>query len=176
MDLDMVVEIPEGSRNKYEMDHTSGRIRLDRTLFTATQYPADYGYFPGTVAEDGDPLDAMVLLDSPTFPGCAVRVRPIAVFWMRDEGGPDAKVLCVPVDDPRMEAVHDLPDVPQHRLNAISHFFHVYKTIEPRKSGEARGWEERVAAEAVIADAQQRAGRGEHLAGAPAPRYGVLPS
>ncbi|GAB2751909.1 inorganic diphosphatase [Salinifilum aidingensis] len=173
MDLDMVVEIPEGSRNKYEMDHTLGRIRLDRTLFTATRYPADYGYFPGTVAEDGDPLDAMVLLDSPTFPGCAVRVRPIAVFWMHDEGGPDAKVLCVPADDPRMEPVRNLQDVPQHQLGAMSHFFHVYKAIEPRKSGEARGWEGRVAAEAVIVDAQHRAERGERIAGVPAPRFGV---
>ena len=81
----MVVEIPRGSRNKYEMDHETGEVFLDRTLFTATQYPADYGFFPGTLGEDGDPLDALVLLDEPTFPGCRVRVRPVGVFWMRDE-------------------------------------------------------------------------------------------
>ena len=89
----MVVEIPRGSRNKYEMDHETGEIFLDRMLFTATQYPADYGFLPDTLGEDGDPLDALVLLDEPTFPGCRVRVRAVGVFWMRDEAGPDAKIL-----------------------------------------------------------------------------------
>lgn len=168
----MVVEIPEGSRNKYEMDHTTGRIRLDRTLFTATQYPADYGYFPGTVAEDGDPLDALVPLDQPTFPGCTLCVRPIAAFWMRDEGGPDAKILCIASGDPRMNHVRDLADVPQHRLRAIGHFFDVYKAIEPRKSGEAHGWQERTEAEAIIDDASQRAHRPGHTPGIAAPGFG----
>ncbi|GAA2010235.1 inorganic diphosphatase [Nocardiopsis rhodophaea] len=153
----MVVEIPQGSRNKYEMDHERGRIRLDRTLFTATQYPADYGYIPDTLAEDGDPLDAMVPLDKPSFPGCEVLVRPVAVFWMRDEGGPDAKILCMPARDPRLEHVRDLRNIPEFQLNEITHFFEIYKLLEPGKSSEVRGWQDRAAAEATVLDAQQRA-------------------
>ena len=98
---EVIVEIPRGSRNKYEMDHETGAIWLDRTLFTSMQYPADYGFFPYTRAEDGDPLDALVMLAEPTFPGCHVMVRAVAVFWMSDEKGADAKVLCVPAHDPR---------------------------------------------------------------------------
>ena len=92
--IDVVVEIPRGSRNKYEMDKDKGVIRLDRRLFSATVYPADYGYVPDTLAEDGDPLDALVLLDDPTFPGCWVTARPVAILWMEDDKGPDAKVIC----------------------------------------------------------------------------------
>lgn len=175
MKLDMVVEIPEGSRNKYEMDHTLGRIRLDRTLFTATWYPADYGYFPNTTAEDDDPLDALVLLDQPTFPGCVVGVRPIGVFWMHDERGPDAKILCVPADDTRWEKIHDLEDIPDYRLNAISHFFKIYKEIEPRKSGLGRGWQERSAAEAIVADAFSRATTPGQRPGKEAPALSTWP-
>ena len=109
----IVVEIPKGSRNKYEMDHDSSEIWLDRTLFTAMQYPADYGFFPDTLAEDGDPLDALVLLQEPTFPGCHIMVRAVAVFWMTDEMGPDAKVLCVPAHDPRWNDVNDLAGCPR---------------------------------------------------------------
>lgn len=158
MHLDMVVEIPQGSQNKYEMDHGSGRIRLDRTLFTSTQYPADYGYFPGTLAEDGDPLDAMVPLEKPSFPGCLVRVRPVAVFWMRDEKGPDAKVLCMPADDPRLEHIRDLKDLPEFQRREVTHFFEIYKLLEPGKSSEVRGWQDRGAAIAAIEDARARAG------------------
>jgi len=150
MELDLVVETPEGSRNKYEMDHQRGRIRLDRTLFTATQYPADYGYFPGTVAEDAEPLDGIVHVGHPTRPGCVLSVRPIAVFWMRDEQGPDAKILCVPAKDPRTEHVQDIDDVPQHELNEIGHFFDIYKRIEPGKSSEGRGWQGRAEAENIV--------------------------
>ena len=100
-ELEVVVEIPRGARNKYEMDHESGAIWLDRTLFTATQYPADYGFVPGTLGEDGDPIDVVVLLDEPTFPGCHVMARAIGVFRMRDEAGGDDKVLVVPAHDPR---------------------------------------------------------------------------
>ncbi|PKW17904.1 inorganic diphosphatase [Saccharopolyspora spinosa] len=173
MQLEMVVEIPEGSRNKYEMDHAIGRIRLDRTLFTAAQYPADYGYIPGTVAENGDPLDALVPLGQPTFPGCTVRVRPVAVFWMHDENGPDAKILCVATDDPRMDHIRDLNDVPQHQLNEISHFFDIYKELEPCKSGEARGWQGLADAERLVNDARRRADAGEGLPGLPAPALGA---
>src|SRR5690606_23503 len=160
MNLDMVVEIPQGSRNKYEMDHRTGRIRLDRTLFTSTQYPADYGFFPGTMAEDGDPLDAMVPLEQPSFPGCVVRVRPVAVFWMRDEKGPDAKVLCMPAGDPRLEHIRDLRDLPEFQRQEINHFFEIYKRLEPGKSSEVRGWQDRAAALAAIEDARRRASAG----------------
>ncbi len=163
MRLDAVIEIPKGSQNKYEMDHQVGRIRLDRTLFTATFYPSDYGFFPGTLAEDGDPLDVLVLVDAPTFPGCVVTVRPVAVFWMRDEQGPDAKVLAVPADDVRFEAITDVTEVPLHLLGEISHFFDVYKDLEPGKQSEARGWQGRAEAEATIVDAVRRAGSDARL-------------
>jgi inorganic pyrophosphatase len=157
MEFDMIVEIPQGSRNKYEMDHQIGRIRLDRTLFTATQYPADYGFIPGTLAEDDDPLDALVLLDEPTFPGCTVHARAVAVFWMTDEHGPDAKVLGVPADDPRADSIDDLSDVPTHQLNEIAHFFDIYKMLEPGKGTDVRGWAGKLVAEKVIRDAMARA-------------------
>lgn len=156
MDVDVVVEIPKGSRNKYEFDHTRGRIRLDRMLFTSTGYPADYGFVPGTLAEDGDPIDALVLLDEPTFPGCEVLARTVAVFWMRDEHGPDAKLLTVPAGDPRFAHVREMTDVPPYQLNEIAHFFEVYKDLEPGKSSESRGWQGRQAAERALLDARDR--------------------
>jgi inorganic pyrophosphatase len=156
VEFDVVVEVPGGSRNKYEMDHGLGRIRLDRMLFTATRYPADYGFLPETLAEDGDPLDALVLVAEPTFPGCQIRSRPVAVFWMRDEKGPDAKLLCVPANDPRQAAIRDLSDLPGHLLREIGHFFKIYKALEPGKSTEVRDWQDRVEAEKVTEDAYQR--------------------
>jgi inorganic pyrophosphatase len=156
MDVEVVVEIPQGSRNKYEMDHKTGRIRLDRMLFTSTVYPLDYGFIERTLAEDGDPLDALVWLDEPTFPGCLVTVRPVAVFWMSDEKGPDAKVLTVPAADPRRAGVRDLGDVPPYLLAEIGHFFDIYKELEPHKSTDVRGWMDRVEAERVIKEAQAR--------------------
>ena len=113
MEFDVVIEIPRGSRNKYEVDHDSGLIRLDRTLFTATQYPADYGFMPDTLGEDGDPLDALVLVQEPTFPGCLIRSRPIGMFRMTDEKGGDDKVICVPAGDPRQEHLRELEDMPE---------------------------------------------------------------
>ena len=127
MEFDVVIEIPRGSRNKYEVDHESGLIRLDRTLFTATQYPADYGFIPNTLGEDGDPLDAMVLVQEPTFPGCLIRSRPIGMFRMTDEKGGDDKVICVPAGDPRQEHLRDLHDLPEFYRLEIHHFFTVYK-------------------------------------------------
>ncbi|HEX2850517.1 MAG TPA: inorganic diphosphatase [Acidimicrobiales bacterium] len=156
MEIEVVVEIPKGSRNKYEMDHESGAIWLDRLLFTATQYPTDYGFVPHTLAEDGDPIDALVLLEERTFPGCHIHARPVAVFWMRDEKGPDAKLLCVPSTDPRWEKVRDIGDLDEHLLDEIGHFFDVYKDLEPEKQTETRGWEGAAAAEAAVADAVQR--------------------
>ena len=120
-----------GQRNKYEMDHASGRIRLDRMLFTSTRYPADYGFIEDTLADDGDPLDALVLLDEPTFPGCLINCRVIGMFRMRDEKGADDKVLCVPSRDPRMEHLRDIHHVPEFQRLEIQHFFEVYKALEP---------------------------------------------
>ncbi|HEX7659084.1 MAG TPA: inorganic diphosphatase [Pseudonocardiaceae bacterium] len=157
MELDVVVEVPTGSRNKYEMDHQLGRIRLDRTLFTATQYPADYGFVPDTLAEDGAPLDALVLVAEPTFPGCQIEVRPVGLFWMRDEDGDDLKLLCVPAHDPRRQHVQELTDLPEHLLSEIAHFFDVYKALEPDKPTEILGWHGREQAEQAVVDARTRA-------------------
>lgn len=155
--LTVVVEIPKGCRNKYEFDRAIGVIRLDRTLFTATQYPADYGFVRDTLGTDGDPLDALVLLDEPTFPGCWITVRPIGVFWMSDEAGVDPKLLCVPAADPRWAEVHDITDVTSFVLREIEHFFAVYKQLEPGKATQCRGWEGAAAAQAVVAEALARA-------------------
>ena len=152
----MIIEIPRGSRNKYEMDHETGVIWLDRELFTATRYPADYGFVPETLAEDGDPLDVLVLVDEPTFPGCHIMVRPLAVFWMQDEAGPDAKVLTVPVDDPRWKDIDDLDAVPPFMLQEIENFFEIYKTLEPGKSTDTGGWQGRADAEQAVEDARKR--------------------
>ena len=156
MDVEVVVETPQGSRNKYKIDAKSGRIRLDRMLFTSTVYPLDYGFVDGTCAEDGDPLDALVWLDEPTFPGCLVTVRPVAVFWMSDERGPDAKLLAVASHDIRKARFTDLGDMPRHLLNEIGHFFDIYKELEPGKSTDVRGWQDRAEAERVIKEAQTR--------------------
>ena len=156
MELEVVIEIPKGSRNKYEVDHDSGAIWLDRMLFTATMYPTDYGFFPRTLGEDCDPLDAMVLLDEPTFPGCHINARPIGVFWMTDEKGPDAKVLTVPSTDPRWAAIDDIADLPPHLLDEIAHFFEVYKALEPGKGTEISQWQGRDEAERAIAEARAR--------------------
>ena len=156
MELEAIIEIPRGSRNKYEMDHDTGVIWLDRELFTATRYPTDYGFVPDTLAEDGDPLDVLVLVDEPTFPGCHIMVRPLAVFWMQDEAGPDAKVLTVPVDDPRWNDIDDLDGVPPFMLQEIENFFEIYKTLEPNKSTDTAGWQGRVEAERAVDDARKR--------------------
>lgn len=156
MDFDVTIEIPKGSRNKYEVDHETGRIRLDRALFTATRYPADYGFIDGTLGEDGDPLDALVILEEPTFPGCLVRARPVGMFHMRDEAGGDDKVLCVPAEDPRQEHVQDLDDVRTFYRQEIEHFFKIYKELEPGKSVEGSGWVGRAEAEAEVERSYQR--------------------
>jgi inorganic pyrophosphatase len=146
VEFDVTVEIPKGQRNKYEVDHESGRIRLDRMLFTSTRYPADYGFIEGTLAPDGDPLDALVLLDEPTFPGCLIRCRAIGMFRMRDEKGSDDKVLCVAATDPRMAHLADIEDVSEFELLEIQHFFEVYKELEPGKLVEAANWVSRTQA------------------------------
>ena len=145
MDPVVFVEIPSGSRNKYEFDTELGAIVLDRRLFTSMSYPADYGYIEGTLGEDGDPLDALVLVSEPTFPGCRVRVRPVGVFHMTDEKGPDEKMLCVPLKDTGWSRVTDIHDVPPELRNEIEHFFQVYKDLERHKT-ETRGFGNRAEA------------------------------
>src|SRR6266581_1357695 len=156
MEFDVLIEIPRGSRNKYEVDHESGLIRLDRTLFTATQYPADYGFIEDTLGEDGDPLDALVLVQEPTFPGCLIRSRAIGMFRMRDEKGGDDKVLCVAATDPRMAHLGDITDVSEFDLLEIQHFFEVYKALEPGKEVEAARWVGRQAADDEIEACRKR--------------------
>ena len=146
MEFDVTIEIPKGNRNKYEIDHDTGRIRLDRMLFTSTRYPDDYGFIDDTLGEDGDPLDALVLLEEPTFPGCVIRCRALGMFRMRDEKGGDDKVLCSEF----------------HRLE-IQHFFEVYKDLEPGKSVEGAHWVGREEAEAEIRRSYERLK--EHEAG-----------
>jgi inorganic pyrophosphatase len=150
------VEIPSGSRNKYEWDDELGGIVLDRRLFTSMSYPADYGYLEGTLAEDGDPLDALVLVAEPTFPGCRIRVRAIGVFHMSDEKGPDEKVLCVPLGDPSFARVRDVNDVNEELRDEIEHFFQRYKELEPSKRTETRGWGDRSEAAKIVAAARAR--------------------
>ena len=156
MDFDVTVEIPKGHRNKYEVDHETGRIRLDRTLFTATQYPADYGFIEGTLGEDGDPLDALVLIPEPTFPGCLIRCRAIGMYRMKDEKGGDDKVLCVPFEDPRQEHLRDIHHLPEFDRLEIQHFFQVYKDLEPGKSVEGATWTGRIEAEQEIRNSVRR--------------------
>jgi inorganic pyrophosphatase len=157
VDFDVTIEIPKGQRNKYEVDHVTGRIRLDRMLFTSTRYPDDYGFIEGTLGEDGDPLDALVLLEEPTFPGCLIRCRALGMFRMRDEAGGDDKVLCVPTGDQRAAWRQDIDDVSDfHRLE-IQHFFEVYKDLEPGKSVEGAHWTDRAEAEQEIERSRQRA-------------------
>lgn len=158
MQFEVVIEIPAGCRNKYVMDHRRGRIRLERQLFTSTAYPADYGFIPGTLAVDGDPLDALVLLDVPAFPGIEVTVRPVAVYHSHDENMPDDKILCVPASDSRYAGLRDLGDVPPERRSEIGHFFDVYKDTEPGRHTDPGAWAGRAVAERVIAADRLRFG------------------
>jgi inorganic pyrophosphatase len=151
----VVVEIPRGSRNKYEYDPRRKRFRLDRVLYASVHYPADYGFVVDTLGDDGDPLDALVVVDEPTFPGCIVEARPIGVLAMRDEKGPDDKLLTVPVGDPRFNQISDVADLPASQLAEIEYFFATYKTLE-RKLTEMIGWKSWEAADVLIRDARER--------------------
>ena len=157
MEFDVTIEIPKGNRNKYEVDHETGRIRLDRLLFTSMAYPSDYGYVEDSLGEDGDPLDAMVLLPEATFPGCLIECRAIGMFRMQDEMGGDDKVLCIPTADTRRNYLDDLETIPQYMLLEIEHFFTVYKDLEPGKSVEGATWVGREAAEEEIRNSIERA-------------------
>ncbi len=155
LSFDVLIEIPKGSRNKYEYDKEMRMIRYDRMIFSSMHYPSDYGFIPETLALDGDPLDVLVLVSEPTFPGCVIRVRPIGLFNMRDEKGPDAKVLCVPVSDPIWNKLFKLEEVNPHLKAEIEHFFMVYKDLEKKKVA-VEGWEDEKKAKEIIASCRQR--------------------
>ncbi len=145
-----VIEIPKGSRNKYEIDHDNGRVYLDRVLFTSFVYPTDYGYFENTLGLDGDPVDVLVLLDYPLFPGVGLKVRPVAVFNMTDDGGSDAKVIAVLEKDVRWSHIQDIDDIPEFTKKEIEHFFEHYKDLEPNKWVKTEGWQGRAEAEKIV--------------------------
>ena len=151
------VEVPSGSRNKYELDEELGAIVLDRRLFTSMAYPADYGFIEGTLGGDGDPLDALVLVGEPTFPGCRIRSRVVGVFHMADEKGPDEKILCVPLKDPAWMRVSDVHDIPAELRNEIEHFFQVYKDLEAEKWVRVGKWGDAEAARKVVLDSIEMA-------------------
>jgi inorganic pyrophosphatase len=139
--INVLIEIPAGSKNKYEFDKDMNAMALDRVLSSSVQYPYDYGFIPNTLGNDGDPLDGMVMMDQPTFPGCVIAARPIGMLEMIDGGDRDEKILCVPDKDPRYANVKSLKDVPQHRLDEISEFFKTYKNLE-KKVTEILGWKD----------------------------------
>ncbi len=139
--INVLIEIPAGSRNKYEFDKDLNAFALDRVLYSSVQYPYDYGFVPNTLADDGDPLDGMVMIDQPTFPGCVIAARPIGMLLMIDGGDRDEKILCVPDKDPRYADVKSLRDVASHRLDEIAEFFRTYKNLE-KKVTEILGWED----------------------------------
>jgi inorganic pyrophosphatase len=149
------VEIPKGSRNKYEWDEALQAIKLDRFLFSSVVYPTDYGFIPQTLGEDGDPLDAMVCVSEPTFPGCIIPVKVIALLRMRDDKGPDDKLLCVPLEDPNWNELEELDDLPQPLLAEISHFFSIYKQPEG-KDVDVEGWLPKDAAQTELEAARER--------------------
>ena len=149
MAIEVIIEIPKGSRNKYEVDHETGKVYLDRYLFTPMAYPADYGFIDHTLGEDGDPLDALVILPEPVFPGVIVEARPVGVFKMTDEAGGDDKLLCV-IDDVRYDHYQDISDVSQFLKDEIEHFFVHYKDLEPNKEVTGSGWGNKAEAEAIL--------------------------
>ena len=149
-EYDAVIEIPKGSRNKYEVDHETGRVYLDRVLFTSFVYPTDYGFFENTLGDDGDPLDVLVLLEYPVFPGVGVKVCPVGVLNMSDEAGGDAKVIAVPYKDPRWLHIQDVTDIPEQTRKEIEHFFARYKDLEPGKFVNVEGWGDAAEAETII--------------------------
>lgn len=148
-EVEAIVEIPKGSRNKYEMDHVTGAIHLDRVLFSSVHYPADYGFIPNTHGADGDPLDVLILMEEPTFPGCHVQIRPIGVLVMRDEKGEDEKLLGVPLADPKFDGIHDISQIHRHWLLEIENFFTTYKLLE-NKETRVDAWRDSKAAVEVL--------------------------
>lgn len=152
--VETLIEIPMGSRNKYEYDEKRKCIRLDRVLFSSVHYPADYGFIPETLAPDGDPLDILVLAEEPVFPGCLVDARPIGVMHMRDMGEDDYKIVAVEHSDPRLSTIHELEDLRPHLLKEIENFFNTYKDLEGKET-EIVGWSGREQALRIIAQCRQ---------------------
>jgi inorganic pyrophosphatase len=150
-----VIEIPAKSRNKYELDKDSGLLKLDRVLYSAVHYPGDYGFIPRTLHEDGDPMDILVRINEPTFPGCLIDARPVGVLRMLDKGEPDDKVLAVPLHDPFHFDYEDISQLPQHYLKEVEHFFHIYKDLEGKRV-QIVGWENAGSALAIIQESIAR--------------------
>lgn len=153
--VSVLIEIPKGSRNKYEFDKQKRLLKFDRMLFSAVHYPSDYGFILDTLALDGDALDALVLVWEPTFPGCIIEASPVGLFKMWDEKGPDEKILCVPVGDPFWNHIRNLSEVPPHLLKEIEHFFKIYKELEKKKTA-VEGWQDRESAIKAIIESRQR--------------------
>jgi inorganic pyrophosphatase len=151
--VDVLIEIPRGSRNKYEFDHQKGRIKLDRVLYSSVHYPTDYGLIPETLSLDGDELDALVMVEEPTFPGCLVTARPIGVLVMTDEKGEDSKILAVPINDPRFAHINRLDDVAGHWLREIENFFATYKYLQEIET-DLKGWDDVESAWRIIEEAR----------------------
>jgi inorganic pyrophosphatase len=150
-----VVEIPQGGRNKYEYDPELGAIKLDRFISASVVYPTEYGYVPETLAPDGDPLDVLVCVSAPTFPGCVILSKVIGLFKMSDEKGPDDHAVCVPFNDPNWNQLEDIDDLPEQLRNEIGHFFDIYKDLDPDRHSQVNGWDDRAAALAAIEDARR---------------------
>ena len=153
--FDVLIEIPKGSRNKYEYDFKLKKVRYDRMIFSSMMYPADYGFIPNTLAQDSDPLDVLVLVSEPTFPGVVMEVKPIGVFHMADEKGPDEKIICVPVSDPIWNRLNDLNELNGHMVKEIEHFFKVYKDLEKKKV-DVGGWGDAKEAREIIRQCVER--------------------
>lgn len=159
--VEAVIEIPRGSRNKYEFDHSRGIFRLDRVLYSSVHYPTDYGFIPGTLSGDGDPLDILVVVEEPTFSGCHVRARPIGTLDMQDEKGPDEKILAVLEDDPRFNGIGRIGDLQEHWVKEIAAFFRTYKELQG-EAVDVRGWRDVMVAWNVITEARERFAREQH--------------
>lgn len=151
----MIVEIPKNSSNKFEYDPVDRTFRLDRALYSPMHYPADYGFVPGTIAEDGDPLDVLCLIDHPTFTGCMIEVRPVGVLELVDQTTTDHKIIAAPLKDPRFEQVQTIQDLPPHVVREFEHFFTIYKELE-NKVVETRGWQDVAHALEVINTSRRR--------------------
>ena len=151
----MIVEIPRNSANKYEYDGELGVFRLDRTLYSPMHYPGDYGFVPGTRSEDGDPLDVLVMVDEPSFPGVMISVRPVGFLDMLDQNEGDQKILAVPVRNPRFDSIQSIEQVFPHHLREIEHFFAIYKELEGKRT-DMRGWRGAAEARAMIREARER--------------------
>ena len=157
--VEALIEIPLGSRNKYEWDEQRGRLRLDRVLYASVHYPTDYGFIPETLAPDGDPLDILVLAEEPVVPGCLVDARPLGVMHMRDQGEDDFKIVAVEHSDPRLSTIHELADVRPHVLTEIENFFRTYKDLEGKET-EIIGWDGRDTAWRIIAECREAYAQG----------------